>query len=149
MLGCNESNIIFQQHLCKLGQLRRKFTSIRSSSAGFYTHKKHFRGWWQHKESFTHEGFPLYTPTKLRQSLSVLLHIIFLLFICYSTEYCTIHLIEPLQSAVHTPYRTPAQSTVHTPYRTPAECSTYTYRTPAECSTYTYRTPAECSTYTL
>ena len=22
-LGCNESNIIFQQHLCKLGQLRR------------------------------------------------------------------------------------------------------------------------------
>ena len=23
MLGCNESNIIFQQHLCKLGQLRR------------------------------------------------------------------------------------------------------------------------------
>ena len=24
MLGCNESNIIFQQHLCKLGQLRRK-----------------------------------------------------------------------------------------------------------------------------
>ena len=34
MLGCNESNVIFQQHLCKLGQLRRKkwqkFTSIRS-----------------------------------------------------------------------------------------------------------------------
>ena len=23
MVGCNESNIIFQQHLCKLGQLRR------------------------------------------------------------------------------------------------------------------------------
>ena len=23
MLGCNESNVIFQQHLCKLGQLRR------------------------------------------------------------------------------------------------------------------------------
>ena len=23
MLGCNESSIIFQQHLCKLGQLRR------------------------------------------------------------------------------------------------------------------------------
>ena len=23
MLGCNESNIIFQHHLCKLGQLRR------------------------------------------------------------------------------------------------------------------------------
>ena len=23
MLGCNESNIIFQQHLCKLGQHRR------------------------------------------------------------------------------------------------------------------------------
>ena len=23
MLGCNESNITFQQHLCKLGQLRR------------------------------------------------------------------------------------------------------------------------------
>ena len=23
MLGCNESNIIFQQHLCKLGQLRK------------------------------------------------------------------------------------------------------------------------------
>ena len=23
MFGCNESNIIFQQHLCKLGQLRR------------------------------------------------------------------------------------------------------------------------------
>ena len=23
MLGCNESNIIFQQHLCKLGQLWR------------------------------------------------------------------------------------------------------------------------------
>ena len=23
MLGCNESNIIFQQHLCKFGQLRR------------------------------------------------------------------------------------------------------------------------------
>ena len=33
MLGCNESNIIFQQHLCKLGQLRRsKFTSIWSSN---------------------------------------------------------------------------------------------------------------------
>ena len=23
MLGCNESNIVFQQHLCKLGQLQR------------------------------------------------------------------------------------------------------------------------------
>ena len=23
MLGCNESHIIFQQHICKLGQLRR------------------------------------------------------------------------------------------------------------------------------
>ena len=23
MLGCNESNIVFQQHLCTLGQLRR------------------------------------------------------------------------------------------------------------------------------
>ena len=28
----NESNIIFQQHLCLLGQLRRKFTSTRSSN---------------------------------------------------------------------------------------------------------------------
>ena len=24
MLGCNESNIVFQQHLCTLGQLQKK-----------------------------------------------------------------------------------------------------------------------------
>ena len=31
VLGCNESNIIFQQHLCKLGQLRRsKFHKYRN-----------------------------------------------------------------------------------------------------------------------
>ena len=29
MLGCNESNVIFQQHLCKLGQLRR--SNVRNS----------------------------------------------------------------------------------------------------------------------
>ena len=28
MLGCNESNIIFQQHLCKLGQLRRSNSQV-------------------------------------------------------------------------------------------------------------------------
>ena len=28
MLGCNESNIIFQQHLCKLGQLRRRNSQV-------------------------------------------------------------------------------------------------------------------------
>ena len=32
MLGCNESNIIFQQHLCKLWQLRR--SNGRNSQAG-------------------------------------------------------------------------------------------------------------------
>ena len=38
MLGCNESNTIFQQHLCKLGQLwRRKFTSIRKEIYGRHT----------------------------------------------------------------------------------------------------------------
>ena len=30
MLGCNESNIIFQQHLCKLGQRRRGVAPILS-----------------------------------------------------------------------------------------------------------------------
>ena len=28
MLGCNESNIIFQQHLCKLGQLQRSNSQV-------------------------------------------------------------------------------------------------------------------------
>ena len=28
VLGCNESNIIFQQHLCKLGQLRRSNSQV-------------------------------------------------------------------------------------------------------------------------
>ena len=42
MLGCNESNIILQQHLCKLGQLRRKFTNIRSSNEE-ETNWPHFR----------------------------------------------------------------------------------------------------------
>ena len=28
MLGCNESNIIFQQHLCKLWQLRRSNSQV-------------------------------------------------------------------------------------------------------------------------
>ena len=32
VLGCNESNIIFQQRLCKLGQPEMQFTSIRSAS---------------------------------------------------------------------------------------------------------------------
>ena len=45
MLGCNESNIIFQQHLCKLGQLQRsnsrKFTSIRSKEI-YGTHFRTF-----------------------------------------------------------------------------------------------------------
>ena len=28
VLGCNESNIIFKQHLCKLGQLRRRNSQV-------------------------------------------------------------------------------------------------------------------------
>ena len=32
MLGCNESNIIFQQHLCKLGQLREAMVEIHKYS---------------------------------------------------------------------------------------------------------------------
>ena len=32
MLGCNESNIIFQQHLCKLGQLRRSNSQVFSQA---------------------------------------------------------------------------------------------------------------------
>ena len=32
MLGCNESNIIFQQHLCKLGQLRKAMVEIHKYS---------------------------------------------------------------------------------------------------------------------
>ena len=34
MLGCNESNIIFQQHLCKLGQLRKSMVEIHKYSVG-------------------------------------------------------------------------------------------------------------------
>ena len=33
MLGCNESNIIFEQHLCKLGQLRRSKIHKKSIAA--------------------------------------------------------------------------------------------------------------------
>ena len=36
MLGCNESNIIFQQHLCKLGQLRRS-NGYRTCSTNTHT----------------------------------------------------------------------------------------------------------------
>ena len=32
VLGCNESNIIFQQHLCKLGQLRKAMVEIHKYS---------------------------------------------------------------------------------------------------------------------
>ena len=43
MVGCNESNIIFQQHLSKLGQLRRSNgTNIRSSNEE-ETNWPHFR----------------------------------------------------------------------------------------------------------
>ena len=49
MLGCNESNIIFQQHLCKLGQLRR--SNGRNSQVlgqarptGNYKKYSHFKG---------------------------------------------------------------------------------------------------------
>ena len=37
MLGCNESNIIFQPHLCKLGQLQRSIHKFRSKRYGSHT----------------------------------------------------------------------------------------------------------------
>ena len=45
MLGCNESNIIFQQHLCKLGQLRRsngKNSQVRPTGHTTYILPPHF-----------------------------------------------------------------------------------------------------------
>ena len=40
MLGCNESNVIFQQHLCKLGQLRR--SNVRNSRQASNLWPPHF-----------------------------------------------------------------------------------------------------------
>ena len=42
MLGCNESNIIFQQHLCKLGQLR-KSNGRNSQVLGQAMKKRHYK----------------------------------------------------------------------------------------------------------
>ena len=49
MLGCNESNIIFQQHLCKLGQLRRSNSQVfgqamKKRPTGHYKKYSHFKG---------------------------------------------------------------------------------------------------------
>ena len=52
MLGCNESNIIFQQHLCKLGQLRRSNgrnsqvlgQAMKKRPTGHYKKYSHFKG---------------------------------------------------------------------------------------------------------
>ena len=49
MLGCNESNIIFQQHLCKLGQLRRINSQVlgqamKKRPTGHYKKYSHFKG---------------------------------------------------------------------------------------------------------
>ena len=52
MLGCNESNIIFQQHLCKLGQLRRSngrnsqvlSQAMKKRPTGHYKKYSHFKG---------------------------------------------------------------------------------------------------------
>ena len=48
MLGCNESNIIFQQHLCKLGQLRRSNGGI----SQVYGQAMKKRPWPPHFRSF-------------------------------------------------------------------------------------------------
>ena len=52
MLGCNESNIIFQQHFCKLGQLRRSNgrnsqvlgQAMKKRPTGHYKKYSHFKG---------------------------------------------------------------------------------------------------------
>ena len=52
MLGCNESNIIFQQHICKLGQLRRSNgrnsqvfgQAMKKRPTGHYKKYSHFKG---------------------------------------------------------------------------------------------------------
>ena len=52
MLGCNESNIIFQQHLCKLGQLWRSNDrnsqvlgqAMKKRPTGHYKKYSHFKG---------------------------------------------------------------------------------------------------------
>ena len=52
MLGCNESNIIFQQHLCKLGQLWRSNgrnsqvlgQAMKKRPTGHYKKYSHFKG---------------------------------------------------------------------------------------------------------
>ena len=52
MLGCNESNVIFQQHLCKLGQLRRSNgrnsqvlgQAMKKRPTGHYKKYSHFKG---------------------------------------------------------------------------------------------------------
>ena len=38
VLGCNESNIIFQQHLCKLGQLRRSTHNFNNTHIQLVVH---------------------------------------------------------------------------------------------------------------
>ena len=52
MLVCNESNIVFQQHLCKLGQLRRSTgrnsqvlgQAMKKRPTGHYKKYSHFTG---------------------------------------------------------------------------------------------------------
>ena len=52
MLECNESNIIYQQHLCKLGQLRRSNgrnsqvlgQAMKKRPTGHYKKYSHFKG---------------------------------------------------------------------------------------------------------
>ena len=52
MLGCNESNIIFQQHLCKLGQpwrsngrnLQVLGQGMKKRPTGHYKKYSHFKG---------------------------------------------------------------------------------------------------------
>ena len=52
MLGCNESNIIFQQHLCRLGQLGRSNgrnsqilgQAMKKRPTGHYKKYSHFKG---------------------------------------------------------------------------------------------------------
>ena len=52
MLGCNESNIIFQQHLCKLGQLRR--SNGRNSQSTQSSNEEETN--WPLQEVFTLQG---------------------------------------------------------------------------------------------
>ena len=52
MLGCNESNNVFQQHLCKLGQLQRSNgrnsqvlgQAMKKRPTGHYKKYSHFKG---------------------------------------------------------------------------------------------------------